>query len=296
MLENAIELHFAGRKVVRIPFKVGESHRHLLARKAGRAEVRCVSGKWYVYISFDSPYDEAIRAKTVIGVDLGLAKLAVATTPEGRNQLVFRGEKAKRQRAYFGRRRDELQSKKANGSRNAYRVLKRLSGKERRWMMNENHVISKRLVSFATVQGAAIALEHLVGILERVKASKGNKRMLNGWTFRQLASYITYKAENAGVPVVEVDPRKTSQTCLACGHAERGNRKTQAHFTCLSCGYRSNADHLAARNIARKGFHALGLGLDPSLIGGSDTAQRFPDQGGLDPQPGNLPVYGSPRL
>lgn len=296
VLDNAIELRFAGRRVICIPFKVGEHHRHLLARKAGRAEIRCVSGKWYAYVSFENPKEGPRRPETVVGVDLGLSKLAVASTPAGRSQLVFRGEKAARMRAYYRRRRAELQARKAQGSKNAYRVLKRLSGKERRWMTNENHVISKRLVSFATIQGAGLAMELLDGIRERLKATRRVRHMLHSWAFRQLATFVEYKAGYAGVAFSKVDPHKTSQTCPGCGHAERGNRKTQANFTCLACGYRANADHVAARNIALRGLQALGLGLDPGSTGGCDTAQRSSDQGGLDPQPGNLPVHGSPRL
>ncbi len=49
-----------------------------------------------------------------------------------------------------------------------------------------------------------------------------------------------------------VDPRHTSQTCSACRHQARNNRRSQGDFWCRSCGYRLNADLNGARNIAAK--------------------------------------------
>ena len=49
--------------------------------------------------------------------------------------------------------------------------------------------------------------------------------------------------------VIAVDPRYTSQTCPVCGYVARGNRRTQALFSCMACGYSAPADHNAAQNI-----------------------------------------------
>ena len=46
-----------------------------------------------------------------------------------------------------------------------------------------------------------------------------------------------------------VPPHYTSQRCSACGHVEKGNRRSQSDFLCLSCGHEANADLNAAINI-----------------------------------------------
>ncbi|WP_344820848.1 zinc ribbon domain-containing protein [Nonomuraea africana] len=46
----------------------------------------------------------------------------------------------------------------------------------------------------------------------------------------------------------------TSRTCLSCGHVSVENRKTQAYFACVRCGYRANADVVGARNAKRAGL------------------------------------------
>jgi hypothetical protein len=40
----------------------------------------------------------------------------------------------------------------------------------------------------------------------------------------------------AGVPVVYVNPRYTSQTCSRCGHGDKRNRPTRDDFKCVQCG------------------------------------------------------------
>jgi putative transposase len=50
--------------------------------------------------------------------------------------------------------------------------------------------------------------------------------------------------------VEKVPAAYTSQRCSACGHVARENRKSQAVFRCTACGYATNADVNAARNIA----------------------------------------------
>ncbi|WP_435806338.1 zinc ribbon domain-containing protein [Shewanella psychromarinicola] len=38
----------------------------------------------------------------------------------------------------------------------------------------------------------------------------------------------------------------TSQTCPSCDHVDKENRKSQAHFECVACGYQNNADVVGA--------------------------------------------------
>ena len=77
---------------------------------------------------------------------------------------------------------------------------------------------------------------------------------MGNWAFFQLGSFVIYKAKEAGIAVYFVEPRHTSQTCSACGHCDQANRKSQSNFLCLQCGFQTNADYNAARNIACKGL------------------------------------------
>ncbi|HEY9434191.1 MAG TPA: transposase, partial [Blastocatellia bacterium] len=70
------------------------------------------------------------------------------------------------------------------------------------------------------------------------------------WSFAQLQWMIRYKAARAGVEVVYIDPRYTSQTCSRCLHL--GVRPSQSNFQCRDCGYQINADLNGAKSVAAR--------------------------------------------
>ncbi|MYC61423.1 MAG: transposase, partial [Caldilineaceae bacterium SB0661_bin_34] len=100
---------------------------------------------------------------------------------------------------------------------------------------------------------------------KNVKPKAGlNRGILNtGWG--QLERNLDYKAGG----VLKVDAAYTSQTCSSCGHISQGNRRTQATFKCVACGFKANADHNAALNIL-----ARGLALLPKARGNGASARR----------------------
>ena len=128
--------------------------------------------------------------------------------------------------------------------------MRRVATKEARFRKHENHRIAKAIVSTAKRTGRGIGLEDLKGIHERVTARGGDARSrLSGWSFHQFFRCLSSKAQAAGVPGVQVDPRKTSRTCAECGQVAKSNRKSQAEFGCGACGHHDHADKNAARNI-----------------------------------------------
>jgi putative transposase len=98
--------------------------------------------------------------------------------------------------------------------------------------------------------------------------------MLHSWPFGQLLEFLKYEAARAGVEVIEVAPRKTSQTCCKCGHAERGNRPRQSVFTCRRCGHTIHADLNAARVIAARGACSPGVGEATAPLSGEARVAR----------------------
>ena len=86
-----------------------------------------------------------------------------------------------------------------------------------------------------------------------VKAKSGlNKSILDqGWfEFRR---QLDYKLQWQGGYLVAVPPQNTSRTCSSCGHVSADNRKTQAKFECVECGFEENADLVGAINVLRAG-------------------------------------------
>ncbi len=178
----------------------------------------------------------SVSQKRVLGVDLGVNNLAV--TSDGR---FYHSPKVKQVKRKFKHLRSVLQAK---GTRSAKRLLRKLSGREQRFMAWVDHNISKSIVS--GFDGGRIVLEDLKGIRGRWLGRRMNYWISN-WSYFQLQSFIQYKAERVGVEVIRVKPAFTSKLCHKCGLL--GSR-FQGCFSCSHCGLSSySADLNAARNL-----------------------------------------------
>lgn len=227
-----------------MPFVCDDRARKLLELPKGESDLIYKDLQWFLNVSVNVPEAREQQATEWLGIDLGLAK--IATDSNGKTYGDAPKVAGLRNRRW--RQRKRLQSK---GTRSAKRVLRRLSGRESRFIHHTNHVISKSICAEAKRTGAGIAIEDLKGIRARIRARKSHRRTLHSWAFDDLRQKITYKCRLFGIPFKLVDPRNTSRRCPACGHTSQKNRKTQADFACVSCGYTANADTNAASNIAR---------------------------------------------
>lgn len=238
-----------------IPFRFGAYAAGMLARKRGQADLlyRTQSDTFFLAVTVDAPEPEPGEPQPTeyLGVDLGVITLAATSDGELLNHsAVPKHAHINEVRARFSRLRGKLQKK---GTKSAKQLLRKRSGRERRFAKDVNHCLSKTLVSTAQGTGRGIALENLTHIRSRITVgSKRQRRVLHSWAFGQLRAFIAYKAALAGVPVVSVDPAYTSQTCSRCEHREKVNRKSQAQFLCVACGFSAHADVNAAVNIGRR--------------------------------------------
>jgi putative transposase len=156
-----------------------------------------------------------------------------------------------------------LQALGTKGTSSAKRRQKRLAGKERRWAKAMLHQISRRFVE-SLKDGEYVVLEELPDARNKtngtVKPCKDHPAAFRGWAISRLLHMLSYKCADAGVPVVYVSPDFTSQRCPRCGTIHKNNRRTQALFRCVSCGFQHNADIVAALNLreqARGGWVAV---------------------------------------
>jgi len=177
----------------------------------------------------------------VLGIDLGVTNIAVDSDGD-----IHSGQAINNVRYRHRRLRKKLQQRRTLDSR---RRLRSLAGQEARFAKHVNHTISKGIVAKAQRTKRAIAVEDLTHIRTRIGARKSQRVTLHTWSFAQLQAFIVCKALRRGIPVHRVDPRNTSRTCPACGHIAKANRKTQAAFVCLLCGFAGLADRIAAENI-----------------------------------------------
>lgn len=202
--------------------------------------------RFQIQFVVDLPDPTPQEPLSVLGVDLGINRIATLSTGEIRS-----GRDLNRLREVRQRTRRSLQRK---GTKGARRALKRLSGRQARLMSDVNHCISKEIVKKAKGHESAIALEDLSGIRDRAVKSKRLRKMLGSWAFYDLRAKIDYKAARLGITVVTVDPAYTSRSCSRCG--SRGSRHKH-RFSCKSCGLVIDADVNGALNISRRGCQSV---------------------------------------
>lgn len=252
----------ADRRVVGLSTVAGRikfsftAHRHArkwLDRASGFDSadlIRRPTGWWLnMVVTIDAPAIAPIG--TVVGVDLGLNRPAVTS------EAMFLGQRRWKdiEKRYFRLTRS-LQSK---GTKSAKRHLKALRHRRARFRKDCDHVLSKRIVE-SVEPGSVIVLENLTNTRHRTKQrGRVQRRRHHSWSYAQLRTFVTYKAEERGCMVAAIDPRNTSRTCPRCGHVHKRNRPEQSAFRCLDCGYELNADLAAARNFAAKYLAGTGM-------------------------------------
>lgn len=237
-----------GRK--RFVLRVGEYQRNLLKGHVPKFATLVKTRRGFainVCIEIEPEAVQNLRKDRVLGIDCGIKRLAVASTGK-----IWSSEKLLAARDRFARVRASLQSK---GTKGAKRALKRLSGRESRYVRWMNHNVSKEIVALARRKLCGIiAVEDLTHIRRRAKRwNKHANRMIHSWPFGELQRFVEYKAALRGIDTVHVAPAGTSKTCHRCGQE---GKRDKAKFVCTNertCGKLFDADINAAKNIAVRG-------------------------------------------
>lgn len=226
-------------------------HRSLPAgAKLGVGVVSRSAGKWYVCFQITLPDAEVPqRDGAAAGIDVGLSSLIATSDGETEPTPPWTRMASKRQR--------RLQRALARCKRGSKRRLKAKQRLARHSIAIANrrrnflHKLSRSLVD----RYALIALEDLS--VDRLARSMLAKAVHNA-AWGQLRLFLEYKAANAGVRVVAVDPRGTSQECPECGAIVAKTLADRTHR--CACGCVLDRDVAAAKVILHRAVHGMGPG------------------------------------
>ena len=202
---------------------------------------------WFVIAFEDVKEPERIPQKDILGIDRGIKNIAVCS-----NNMFLNSKKLLNIKNKYRWLRGKLQSK---GTRSAKRLLTKVRDRENRFVKDCNHCISKQLVALPF---DTFVLEKLA-IKKSKKLGRNFNKSLGGWSWRQLDTFLTYKALLAGKRVEYVDPRYTSQKCSVCGTIDKRNRLSVSSFECTNCSFTLSADLNASRNIRDSYIASIGI-------------------------------------
>ncbi len=227
--------------------------------------IKIIDKKIFLFVPVSIDCEALEMDKNIaVGVDLGVSIPAYCAlnNDDYKRMAIGSGKEIIDFRFSMKNRKTKLQkslkmAKGGKGRNKKLKALDRLRDYEANWIKTKNHMISKQIIEFAVKNNAGtIKLELLEGFKEEHKKNL----VLKNWTYFQLQEMITYKAKNAGIKVIYIDPYHTSQTCSICGNYEKGQRVSREQFVCKNPECKSNtrekdyfihADHNAAINIAR---------------------------------------------
>ena len=202
--------------------------------------IKRYADKWYAIFSCEGIVLDKIKPlEKKIGIDVGLENFATLSNGEViENPKFFR--RNEKQLVKLQRR---LSSKK-KGSKNRQKAKLRVSRQHEKIFNQRNDFLHNQTAKIVR-RFKIIAVEKL-----NVKGMVQNKYLAKsisdaGWS--SFVQMLSYKVENTGGKVEQVNPRYTSQICSSCGNRQKMSLNKR-NYKCL-CGLEMSRDLNASRNI-----------------------------------------------
>lgn len=224
---------------------------------------------WYCSIQVEYEISHTIlpKVKRSVGIDLGIAQFAALSN----GQVIHPLNAFKRIQERLARLQRKL-AKKIKFSENWKKLKRKISSIHAR-AANMRRDFQHKCSTSISKNHAMVVVEDLkIRNMSRsskgdvatpgknVKAKSGLNRSILDQGWGEFQRQLEYKLNWYGGVLVKVDPKYSSQKCSSCGFVSRQNRQDQAHFHCQGCGYKSNADANAAKNILAAGHAVLACG------------------------------------
>ena len=233
--------------------------------------------RWFASIQVEFEAAERVHLSTSeVGIDLGIVRFATLsnnTHVQPLNALKKREVRLRRyQRAMARKQKFSQNWKKAKAKVAKLHLSVANSRKDFLHKLTTGQAKTHGLISIEDLKvsnmsrSAAGTLE-LPGCNVRQKAGLNRSILEQGWA--EYRRQLEYKVIWTGGRVLAVPAMNTSRTCPRCGHVSKDNRKTQATFACVECGYTANADYVASLNILAAGYAVLRGKASKNACGGA---------------------------
>jgi putative transposase len=222
------------------------------------------AGKWFISIQTAREVEKPVARGEAIGIDLGIVRFA--TLSDG---TVYNPPNIFKRYAPSLRKAQQAMSRKKKFSSNwkkakakVQRIHVRNANARRDYLHKASTAISKNhAMVFVEDLKVSNMSRSAAGTIEQpgknVKQKAGLNRSILDQGWAEFRRQLEYKLLWAGGQCVAVPAMNTSRTCPKCNHVSGDNRKSQAIFCCVECGFSENADLVAAKNILRDGYARL---------------------------------------
>ena len=237
--------------------------------------------KWFVSIQTEFEIEPKRMINSEIGIDMGVKKFVTfsnGTFVEPVNSLKNNLKQlAKLQKKLSRQQKGSSNSKKTKAK--ITKLHRRIANIRRDFLhkitttIAKNHgIVFMEDLKVSNMSASASGTVEQPGKKVRQKSGLNRSILDQGWfSFKTM---LAYKLEERGGLLVLVPPKNTSRTCPNCGYISAENRRTQAHFSCIKCGYKENADVVGAINVLRAGHARLACEMNGAVRPLSAGTQR----------------------
>ena len=281
--------------------KIGEIpivlHRELEGKTKTLTIERNRVNQWFAVFSVerDVVVTSPIEQKEV-GIDRGLISLVAMS--DGTKVAAPRFLRKSEERLKLRQRQT---SRKKKGSSNRRKAVKRLA-KLHVKVTNQREDFLHKLTVMLVRNYTFIAVEKL--LVDNMKRNRSFAKSISDASWSKFLQLLKYKAESISIPVIEVDPKYTSQECSDCGYRlteEERLSLSERTFRCPKCGLEIDRDINASINIlkrARAGLARSNAGGDEAPVLEKAKASIVREAGTIRHKEGRklLTKAGSPRL
>ncbi len=234
--------------------------------KAKTATIKREGEHWYVVFACEiEAHTKLPYTDLPIGIDMGLKYFMTDSNGDVvDNPRLFRKSHGK-----LKKKQQKLAKKKkrSHRRRKAVKLVAKAHKKVANQRRDFHHKQARILVdTFETIVFEDLSMHYMV-MRPKVKQDENGKYLHNGASAKaglnksildagwgSFIELVKHKAEYAGVTVMQVDPKKTSQICSACGkEGEHKDLSVRTHI-CVHCGIVLDRDHNAAINILDRGL------------------------------------------
>ena len=234
---------------VRIPIKLYEHAKKTLAqfpKLCSSVTLNRREGEWFATFVVERKGSK-VQAAEVIGVDIGM--VSIVSTSSGRRYGQVSPE-LRRRVEHANAKRRRKQQLNACLKRKSRATVSLKDDKTEAFARNEiGRALNQMLEELSG--GTKVALERLTVKDMRFKSRQMN-RALRASQLGYVRDKLKFKLDERGIHYRSVQPAYSSQQCSQCGFTISMNRRSQAEFHCLWCGFKANADQNAASNIAER--------------------------------------------
>lgn len=222
-------------------------------------------GRFEAHFKYDSPIYgpiQKVSRRGSLSIDLGISNLASCVSTKG-DAFLIKGLQLKSINRFWNKKRANLASRKDQEKNKILKMrlendIAQMTFKRNRQVKDFLHKASHQIVEYAVKENLeSIIVGKNVGWKVSINIGKKNNQTFVQIPHAKLIDYISYKAKNHGIKVIEQEESYTSKCdSLALErvtkHPEYLGRRTKRGLYKSSTGVVLNADVNGAINILRK--------------------------------------------